>query len=106
IRNRNMRAERNRNRMVRDRAVEIMLVGETFIVKAKVLHGAAMSDDPRPFGRAGGCISETLQDIGDGMRSDVEVAAVDEFHLRRAFLREMNMSVCESGNGRPTFEID
>ena len=83
-----------------------MLIRKAFVIEPKILHRAAMSDDPRSFGRATGGVGKALQDIGDGMDVDVKIAAVDELHLCRAFLREMHMSVGEPRNGRPAFEID
>ena len=91
-----MRAEGNRNRIVRHGAIEIMPIGKAFVIESKILHRAAMGDDPRSFGRASGGIGEALQDIGDGMHVDVKIAAVDQLHLRRAFFREMHVSVGEA----------
>src|SRR5262245_57662674 len=101
-----MRAERDGNRIVWHGAIEIMLIRKAFVIQSKILHRAAMSDDPRSFGGAAGGIGKALQDIGDGMDVDVKIAAVDELHLCRAFFREMHMSVGEPRNGRPAFEID
>src|SRR3990170_8439118 len=92
--------------MVRHGTIEIVLVGKAFVVDAKVLHRTAVGDDPGASGCFRGGVAKALQNIRDGVYVDVEIAAVDEFHLRRAFLGQVNVSVGQSWNGGASFEID
>src|SRR5688572_13071950 len=79
-----MRAEGNRNWMIRRGAIKIMPIGKAFVFDAKVLHRTAMRDDPRALRSAGGGIGEALQDISNGIHVDIEISAVDQLLLGRA----------------------
>src|SRR4051794_756152 len=101
-----MRPERDRDRMIRDRAVEIVPVGKTLLLQAKVLHRTAVRDDPRAFRRLGGMLGEHLQDIANRIRLGVKIPAVDELHFRGALLRKMHVRVGETGNRGAAFEVN
>ena len=82
----NMRAERNRNEMIGNGPIEIVFIGETFILEPEILHRASMRDDPTSLRNFRGSLAEPLQNIRNRVNIRVKVAAVDELHLGRAFL--------------------
>ena len=92
--------------MVGNDTIQLSLIGEAFVLQAKVLHGAAMGHYPSALGQIRGLLGESLLDICDRVNVAIKIAAVHKRLLRRSLVGEVDVGVGEAWYDISFFQVD
>ena len=106
VANNNVCPERDGDGMVGNDTIQFSLIGEAFVLQAKVLHGAAMGHYPSALGQIRGLLGKPLLDISDRVNVAIKVAAVHKRLLRRSLVGEVDVGVGETWYDISFIQVD
>ncbi len=92
--------------MVGNDTIQFSLIGEAFVLQAKVLHEAAMGHDPGTLGQIRGLLGESLLDICDRVNVAIKIAAVHKLLLRCSLVSKVDVGVGETWYDISFIQVD